>query len=209
MNEAPRSAQTPIAREDRSITGEQCSRRALVGARSHTRYADGTMEPKVVVITGASGGIGAALARHLGKSGHHVVGAARGDEALRAVMREAASDAHAVIADMTQRLDVERVRDEAIRTFGHVDVKVSLVMPGMVSTDFGKNALGGSPPPPPGVPVQTPEEVVAEIVKLLESQAAEVYTTPALAAAARKYYEDVGAFEASMPPFGKPREGGR
>ena len=259
-----------------------------------------TMEPKVVVITGASGGIGAGLARQLGKSGHHVVGTARGEEALRVVMREAASDAHAVIADMTRRLDVERVRDEAIRTFGHVDVwvnnvghgitrrvleltdedvdtmitdnvksalygmqaivphfqargaghlvnvssmlgrvpmapfrsaysaskaalniltsnlrmdlrdthpnvKVSLVMPGMVSTDFAKNALGGSPPPPAGVPIQTPEEVVAEIVKLLESPVAELYTTPALAAAARKYYEDVGAFEASMPAFGKPR----
>src|SRR3954469_20448929 len=85
------------------------------------------MEPRVVVITGASAGIGAALARQLGKAGHRVVGTARSEESLRTVMREAAHDAHAVIADMTRRVDMERVRDEAIRTFGHVDVWVNNV----------------------------------------------------------------------------------
>ena len=79
------------------------------------------MDAKVIVITGASAGIGAELAKQLGKKGHHVVGAARSGDALRTVMRESAADAHAVIADVTKRVDVERIRDEAIRTFGHVD----------------------------------------------------------------------------------------
>ena len=51
---------------------------------------------KVIVITGASAGIGAELAKQLGKKGHHVVGAARSGDALRTVMRESAADAHAV-----------------------------------------------------------------------------------------------------------------
>jgi short-subunit dehydrogenase len=258
------------------------------------------MDPKVVVITGASAGIGAALAKLLGQKGHHVAGAARSAEPLRAAMREAAMDAHAVVADVTKRVDVERVRDEAVRTFGHVDVwvnnagrgiarsvlelsdadvdemltvnlksalygmqaivphfmergqghlvnvssmlgrvpmapfrsaysaskaalniltsnlrmdlrgthpavNVSLVMPGPVSTEFAKNALGGTPFIPAGVVMQTAEEVAAAIVTVIEQPVPELYTSPALAAMARRYYEDVGAFEAAMPSFGKPK----
>lgn len=80
---------------------------------------------KVVVITGASGGIGAALARRLGADGHAVVLAARRLDALQAVAREAGPDAVAVAADVTRRADVERVRDEALRAFGRVDVWVN------------------------------------------------------------------------------------
>ncbi len=77
---------------------------------------------RVVVITGASGGIGAALARRMGAEGHALVLAARRMDALEAVAREAAPDARAVAADVTRRADVERIRDEALRAFGHVDV---------------------------------------------------------------------------------------
>jgi hypothetical protein len=48
--------------------------------------------------------------------------------------------------------------------------------------------------------VQQVEEVAAAIVSLIDKPVAELYTTPALAAMARKYFEDVGAFEAAMPP---------
>jgi short-subunit dehydrogenase len=87
----------------------------------------------------------------------------------------------------------------------HPEVHVSLVMPGPVSTEFAKNALGGTPSMPPGLVMQTGEEVASVIVSVIEEPVAERYTTPALEATARKYYEDVGAFEASMPVFGKPR----
>lgn len=249
---------------------------------------------KVVVVTGASGGIGAALARELGASGHAVVLAARREAELRAVAETAGADALAVPSDVTRRADVERVRDEALRVFGRVDawinnagrgihrtvlelsdedldemmainvrsalygmqaivphfiergrghlvnvssflgrvpvatnrsaynaakaalnaltanlrvdlaaahpgIHVSLVMPGLVSTEFARNALGGVPatvsPAATRMGVQTPEEVAAVIADLLEHPRAEVYTNPASAAVARRYFEDVEAFE--------------
>lgn len=80
---------------------------------------------KVVVITGASGGIGAALARLLGGDGHRVVLAARRDAALGQVAREIGDNALPVTTDVTNRASVEKLRDRALATFGHVDVWVN------------------------------------------------------------------------------------
>jgi len=74
------------------------------------------------------------------------------------------------------------------------DVHVTLVLPGLVTTEFGRNALGGSPPPRPQ-PAQTAEEVAAAIVQAIDAPVAEVYTNPVHAALALKYFQDVGAFE--------------
>src|SRR6516225_9889554 len=228
---------------------------------------------RIVVITGASAGIGAELAAQLGRRGDRVVLAARREAALREVAARSGAEALVVAADVTKRADVERLRDRAIERFGHVDVwvnnagrgitkpvleltdeefdqimavnaksalygmqaiaphflerrsgqivnvssmlsrvpfatyrsaynaakhalnaltanarvdlhakcpdvHVTLVMPGLVSTDFAKNALGGSPPPP-RTPAQTPEEVAAAIVNAIDRPVAEVYTNPA------------------------------
>jgi short-subunit dehydrogenase len=251
---------------------------------------------KVVVITGASGGIGAELARQLGAQGHRLVLAARREKELAEAARQCGSDAVAVVADVRRRADVERVRTQAIAAFGRIDVwvnnagrgigrrvldltdedvdemfavntksalygmqaavphfmergeghlinvssflgrvpiatvrsaysaakaalnsltanlrmdlrqeypgiHVSLVLPGIVTTEFARNALGGAPSgppasPPPGVAQpQTVEEVAAVIVKLIERPVPEVYTNPAQAEIARRYYQDVAAFE--------------
>jgi NADP-dependent 3-hydroxy acid dehydrogenase YdfG len=261
--------------------------------------AEGRMadERKVVVITGASGGIGAALARRLGGQGHALVLAARQMDALEAVAREAAPDALAVAADVTRRADVERLRDEALREFGRVDVwvnnagrgisrpvleltdddvdemvsvnvksalygmqaivphfvergaghlinvssflgrvpmasvrsvysaakaalnsltanlrmdlrqtapgvHVSLVMPGLVATDFAANARGGVPghtaAPVTPMGIQTPEEVADAIAGLVARPRAELYTNPASPDIARRYYDDVEAFESRV-----------
>jgi NADP-dependent 3-hydroxy acid dehydrogenase YdfG len=80
---------------------------------------------KVVVVTGASSGIGAALAQRLGRAGHKVVLAARREDALEAVARDAGADAHWVVTDVRRRGDVERLRDEAIRACGRIDVWVN------------------------------------------------------------------------------------
>lgn len=81
--------------------------------------------PRVAVITGASSGIGAALARRLGRAGFRLVLAARRADALRAVCAESSVECHAVITDVTRRAEVERLRDEALATFGAVDVWVN------------------------------------------------------------------------------------
>jgi short-subunit dehydrogenase len=250
---------------------------------------------KVIVITGASGGIGAALAREMGKDGHHLVLAARRQEELEQVARQAAEDAIAVPTDVTRREEVERLRDRALEAFGGIDVwvnnagrgiskrvieltdadfdemmtvnvksalygmqavvpyfqqrgsghlinvssflgrvplapirsaynaakaalnaltanlrvdlraehpgiHVSLVMPGVVTTEFARNALGSSPgssyrPPASAAQPQTAEEVAAAIARLVEHPQAEVFTNPAQIPIARRYYEDVAAFE--------------
>ena len=81
--------------------------------------------PRVVVITGASSGIGAELARLLAKRGDRLVLAARREPELRAVAASCGPDALAVRADVTKRADVTRLRDAAIERFGHVDVWIN------------------------------------------------------------------------------------
>ena len=71
----------------------------------------------VAVITGASSGIGAALARRLGLTGFRLVLGARRAEALKAVSADIGSDTHTVVADVTRRADVVRLRDEALEAF--------------------------------------------------------------------------------------------
>ena len=252
------------------------------------------MGPRVVVITGASAGIGAALARKLGARRDSLVLAARREAELRKVARECGGRTLTIVADVRRRGDVDLVRDRGLAEFGAVDVwvnnagrgigrkvmelseeeldemmavnfksawygiraivphfqergrghlinvssflgrvplvtfrsaysaakaalnvltanlrmdlapdfpdiHVSLVMPGVVRTDFARNALGGTPALPGGAgagPSQSPEEVADVIAALIENPRPEVYTNPASAEMARRYFQDVAAFEA-------------
>jgi NADP-dependent 3-hydroxy acid dehydrogenase YdfG len=81
------------------------------------------MPDKVIVITGASSGIGAALARRLSAQGHSLVLAARDSDKLTTVA--AACGAVAVPTDVTRREDINHLRDHAIAAFGRVDVWVN------------------------------------------------------------------------------------
>lgn len=80
------------------------------------------MKHLVVVITGASGGIGAAVAEQLAKEGASLVLVARRLDALKDVQARCGDRAHVIAADVTRRDDVRRVVTEAIARFGHVDV---------------------------------------------------------------------------------------
>lgn len=259
---------------------------------------------KTIVITGASSGIGAALARRLGREEHRLVLAARRIDELNAVANESGPNTVTVKADVTRRDDVNRIRDEALRAFESVDVwinnagrgisrpvleltdedidemiavnvksalygaqaivphflergrghlitissflgrvpiathrsaynaakaavnalmanlrvdlrrqnpniHVSVVMPGIVSTDFARNVRGeasaAAPPwtrggsgPQPGMKPQTAEEVADAIAGLIEHPVAELYTNPDSPELARRYFADVGEFEARM-----------
>src|SRR5262249_12580296 len=86
----------------------------------------------------------------------------------------------------------------------HPGVHVSLVMPGVVTTDFAENALYGSPfKVPPGVPTQTADEVAAVMADLLEQPRAELYTNAAQRGLPGRYFEDVEAFEKQQAEQGR------
>ncbi len=85
------------------------------------------MQGKVVVITGASGGIGAAAASAVASRGRSVVLVARREPELRAVAERCGKDALPVVADVTRRDDVRRVVRSAIDRFDHIDVLVNNV----------------------------------------------------------------------------------
>ena len=80
---------------------------------------------RVIVITGASEGIGALLAKRQGTKGDSIVLAARRQDKLQQVARECGSGALAVVTDATERAQVDRLRDAALERFGHIDVWVN------------------------------------------------------------------------------------
>jgi len=83
------------------------------------------MWDKIIVITGASSGIGAALAELLSANGASVVLVARRGEALRQIEARCGTHAMSIVADMTKRSDVQRVVYEALGRFGRIDVWVN------------------------------------------------------------------------------------
>lgn len=252
------------------------------------------MSDKVIVLTGASAGIGAVLAKQLAARGDKLMLAARSVQPLNRVSRACGRDVMAYVTDVTRRQDVNRLRDEALRTFDHVDVwinnagrgiarpvleltdadfdemmavnvksalygmqailphfkergeghlinvssflgrvptvtyrsaysaakaalnsltanlrmdlrteypniHVSLVIPGLVSTDFSANALYGEPLPDGAPLAQTPDEVVAVMIDLIDHPRPEVYTNPDVQLErVKNYYADVAAFEETI-----------
>ena len=83
---------------------------------------------KVVVITGASSGLGEATARHLSQLGAKVVLAARRKDRLEQLVGEliaAGGEAVAYQTDVTRADEVKALIQGALDTFGRVDVLVN------------------------------------------------------------------------------------
>jgi NADP-dependent 3-hydroxy acid dehydrogenase YdfG len=82
-----------------------------------------TIEGKVVVITGASSGNGAASARLLARHGAKVVLGARRLDRLQSLAKELSlGDDAAVQTDVTQYEQVKHLVDRAVQTHGRIDV---------------------------------------------------------------------------------------
>jgi NADP-dependent 3-hydroxy acid dehydrogenase YdfG len=88
------------------------------------RYAS-PMQDKVIVITGASAGIGAALARHVAKAGARPVLLARRREELEAVAAACGERALPLVVDVTQRAQVEQAVKDVLARCGAIDVWVN------------------------------------------------------------------------------------
>jgi NADP-dependent 3-hydroxy acid dehydrogenase YdfG len=86
------------------------------------------IKDKVIVITGASSGLGEATARHLTAEGGKVALGARRLDRLQDLANDInrrGGKALAVVTDVTQRDQLERLVDAAVKAYGRLDVIIN------------------------------------------------------------------------------------
>lgn len=87
------------------------------------------LKDKVAVVTGSSRGIGRAIAIEFAEEGANVVvnytKNAEAAEEVAKIIREKGREALIVQADVSVPADVEKLKEEAIKKFGHVDILVN------------------------------------------------------------------------------------
>ena len=82
------------------------------------------LKDKVVIITGASKGLGLAMAQECASAGAIVVMAARSEDRLRELQTRIVNDggqAHAVRCDVARYDDLQKLVDETIANYGRID----------------------------------------------------------------------------------------
>jgi 3-oxoacyl-[acyl-carrier protein] reductase len=93
------------------------------------KFMSDSLKGKVALVTGASRGIGRAIAERLGKSGASVVVnySSSPGEAQKTVenVKKAGGDAFAVQADVSRVSEITRLFDESIKHFGKLDILVN------------------------------------------------------------------------------------
>lgn len=82
-------------------------------------------EPKVWFITGASSGFGKALAEYASSQGYKVVATARRKERLEELANKAPDHIKAISMDVTDREQVKHGVEQALETFGRIDVLIN------------------------------------------------------------------------------------
>jgi short-subunit dehydrogenase len=90
------------------------------------------LQDKVIVIVGATGGIGATLTRQLALTGARLVLAARDGESLAALANDLSADVLTVPTDITQPEQVEGLIQATIAQFGQIDVLVNTAGAGIL-----------------------------------------------------------------------------
>lgn len=97
-----------------------------MGNREPPVYRD--LSKKVVLVTGSSRGIGAAIARAFGQQGAHVAVHGRDEAALTSVRKDIeATDGRAieVMADVTHFPEIEAMRQQIERRLGPIDILIA------------------------------------------------------------------------------------
>ncbi|MFI8379537.1 SDR family oxidoreductase [Leeuwenhoekiella sp. NPDC079379] len=87
-----------------------------------------SLQNKIVIVTGASSGIGEATAKTLAKAGANVVLSARRTDRLKELketIEKEGGKAHVITADVTSKEDWKRVIEETHNTYGKVDILVN------------------------------------------------------------------------------------
>ncbi len=83
------------------------------------------LQDRVAIITGASYGIGRAIAEILSTEGAKVAICARNQEQLDQAAQALGSDVLAVQADMTQLADIEKLFAQTLERYGRIDILVN------------------------------------------------------------------------------------
>lgn len=86
------------------------------------------MAERAAIVTGASSGIGLAIARMLGEEGYGITMAARRAEKLEAAAKELADlgfDVHAVSAALSEETEIQKVVEAHRERYGRLDVLVN------------------------------------------------------------------------------------
>jgi len=83
---------------------------------------------KVVIVTGASSGIGEAISREFARNGSKVVLAARSEARLAAIVKEVIAnngDAFYVVTDVSVEEDCKKLIEKAVEKYGTIDILVN------------------------------------------------------------------------------------
>jgi len=94
------------------------------------------MESKVVIVTGASSGIGAATACALAEQGCRLALAARSSARLRSLAAALDTQTLVIPTDVTRPSDVDSMVDQTLATFGRIDVlfaNAGVYVPGQIA----------------------------------------------------------------------------
>ena len=90
------------------------------------------LQDKVIVVVGATGGIGSTLTRQLSSTGARLVLAARNREGLAALANELSGEVLNVPTDITQPQQAEALIQATIAQFGQIDVLVNAAGAGIL-----------------------------------------------------------------------------
>jgi NADP-dependent 3-hydroxy acid dehydrogenase YdfG len=89
---------------------------------------ENNIENKVIVITGASSGLGEATAKHLAEKGAKVMLGARREDNLKQIANDITAKggtANYLVTDVTSKTQVKALVDKAVEAFGKVDVLIN------------------------------------------------------------------------------------